>query len=190
MPIPSTNEMMLPVLQYIADGEVYRRSDIINMIREHFSLTEDERKKLGKSGQMEKPLSRKGLIERPREGHYRITALGRNVLSQSVEEISAPDVNTGTSGDLPNSGENPGIGEGNQHPEKSIEENYQQIRKELAAALLQEIKENTPAFFEKLVIDLLVKMGYGGSREDAGKAVGGSGDGGIDGIINEDRLGA
>ena len=74
-------------------------------------------------------------------------------------------------------------------PEKSIEENYQHIRTELATELLQKIKDNTPAFFEELVVDLLVKMGYGGSREDAGKAVGGSGDGGIDGIINEDRLG-
>ena len=74
-------------------------------------------------------------------------------------------------------------------PEKSIEENYQKIREQLAKALLQKIKDNTPAFFEKLVVDLLVKMGYGGSREDAGKAVGRSGDGGIDGIINEDRLG-
>ena len=74
-------------------------------------------------------------------------------------------------------------------PEESIEENYHQIREELAADLLEKIKNNTPAFFEKLVIDLLVAMRYGGSREDAGKAVGGSGDGGIDGIINEDRLG-
>ncbi len=71
---------------------------------------------------------------------------------------------------------------------KSIETNYQQIRRELAADLLQEIKYNSPAFFEELVIDLLVAMGYGGSREDA-EAVGRSGDGGIDGIINEDRLG-
>ena len=74
-------------------------------------------------------------------------------------------------------------------PEKSIEETYQDIRRELAAELLQKIKDNTPAFFEELVIDLLVKMGYGGSREDTGRAVGRSGDGGIDGIINEDRLG-
>ena len=74
-------------------------------------------------------------------------------------------------------------------PEKSIEENYQKIREALAAELLQKIKDNTPAFFEELVIDLLVKMGYGGSREDAGKAVGGSGDGGIDGIIKADPLG-
>ncbi|MCG9133836.1 restriction endonuclease [Candidatus Poribacteria bacterium] len=74
-------------------------------------------------------------------------------------------------------------------PEELIEENYQKIREELAAELLQKIKDNTPAFFEELVIDLLVKMGYGGSREDAGKAVGGSGDGGIDGIIKADPLG-
>ncbi|MCY3743853.1 MAG: restriction endonuclease [Candidatus Poribacteria bacterium] len=188
MPIPSTDEMTLPVLQHIANGQEYRRLSIIKMLTEHFSLTEDERRKLGKSGQMEKSLSRKGLIERSRERHYRITALGRNVLSQSVEEISAPDLNAGTSGDLPDSGENLGIGEGNQRPEKSIEENYQQIRKELAEELLQQIKKNSPTFFEELVIDLLVAMGYGGSREDA-QAVGRSGDGGIDGIINEDRLG-
>ncbi len=70
----------------------------------------------------------------------------------------------------------------------SIEDIYQSIHKQLAIELLDEIKNNTPTFFEELVIDLLVAMGYGGSREDA-EAVGRSGDGGIDGIINEDRLG-
>ena len=70
----------------------------------------------------------------------------------------------------------------------SIEEIYQQVREKVAEDLLQEIKANSPAFFENLVIDLLVKMGYGGSREDA-ETVGRSGDGGIDGIINQDRLG-
>ena len=74
-------------------------------------------------------------------------------------------------------------------PEKLIEDNYPKIKEKLMEELLQQIKNNSPTFFEKLVIDLLVKMGYGGSREDAGKAVGRSGDGGIDGIINEDRLG-
>ena len=73
-------------------------------------------------------------------------------------------------------------------PEEAIEDNFQRIRKHLATALLKQIKEKSPRFFEELVIDLLVKMGYGGSREDA-EAVGRSGDGGIDGIINEDRLG-
>ena len=75
-----------------------------------------------------------------------------------------------------------------QTPEESIEENYQKIREDLASELLQKIKDNSPAFFEELVIDLLFKMGYGGSREDA-QAVGRSGDGGIDGIIKADPLG-
>ena len=73
--------------------------------------------------------------------------------------------------------------------EESIDTNYQQIQDALAADLLQRIKDNSPDFFEELVLDLLVAMGYGGSREEAGRAVGGSGDGGIDGIINEDILG-
>jgi len=73
--------------------------------------------------------------------------------------------------------------------DESIEEIYQKLRKNLATELIQRINDNTPYFFEELVINLLVKMGYGGSREDAGKAVGGSSDGGIDGVINEARLG-
>lgn len=191
MPIPSTNEMMLPVLQYIADGEVYRRSDIINMIKEHFSLTEDERRCLSDGVTMERPLEQRGLIERPRTGYYRITTLGLEFLNPNSEAILNFDTNTETNGNpsASTSEENPGVGADNQRPEKSIDENYQQIRKKLAADLLEKIKSNSPGFFEKLVVDLLVKMGYGGSREDAGRAVGGSGDGGIDGIINEDRLG-
>ena len=74
-------------------------------------------------------------------------------------------------------------------PEETLEAAYQRIRKELATELLKRVKESAPEFFERLVVELLVNMGYGGSRRDAGKALGGSGDEGIDGIINEDRLG-
>jgi restriction system protein len=74
-------------------------------------------------------------------------------------------------------------------PEESIENAYAQIRSALGSEILAKVKSCSPAFFERLVIDLLVRMGYGGSRSDAGRAVGKSGDGGIDGIINEDRLG-
>ena len=169
MPIPTTAQMTLPVLQYISDGEEYRRSDIINMIKEHFLLTEDERRALGKSGQMEKSLSRKEFIERSRKGHYQITSLGLEVLNEDSEGSFETEVD-------------------DQPPEGAIEENYQKIREGLAAELLQQIKDNTYTFFEELVIDLLVAMGYGGSREDA-QTVGRSGDGGIDGIIKEDRLG-
>ena len=74
-------------------------------------------------------------------------------------------------------------------PEEHITLGYQQIRDELADQLLQKTKECPPAFFEQLVVDLLLAMGYGGSRVNAGKAIGRSGDGGIDGTINEDKLG-
>ena len=164
MPIPTNDQMVLPVLQYIADGQEYRRKNIIDMLTHHFSLTEDERRRLSDGVTMERPLEHRGLIERPRTGHYRITSRGLEFLAEAA-------------------------GADSRGPEKHIAENYEKIRKGLAAELLQKIKKNSPTFFEKLVIDLLVAMGYGGSREDAGKAVGGSGDGGIDGIINEDRLG-
>ncbi|WP_323314147.1 restriction endonuclease [Anabaena cylindrica] len=74
-------------------------------------------------------------------------------------------------------------------PQESIEFGYQKIRKELELELLNRVKSCSPDFFERLVVDLLVKMGYGGSRRDAGRAIGKSGDGGIDGIIKEDKLG-
>ena len=89
MPISTTAEMVLPVLRHIADGQEYRRKNIIDMLTEHFSLTKDERGKLGKSGQMEKSLSSKGLIERSREKHYRITSRGLEVLNQNLEETSS-----------------------------------------------------------------------------------------------------
>lgn len=74
-------------------------------------------------------------------------------------------------------------------PEEALESAYQRLRDDLAIELLQQIKSSSPSLFEKLVVELLVKMGYGGSRHDAGKAIGKSGDEGIDGIIKEDRLG-
>ena len=74
-------------------------------------------------------------------------------------------------------------------PEDALAAAYQKLRKSLEADLLDQVKSSSPAFFERLVIDLLVSMGYGGSRRDAGRAIGKSGDGGIDGIIKEDKLG-
>ena len=76
-----------------------------------------------------------------------------------------------------------------QTPEDAMAAAYQRVRKNLEVELLEQVKTSSPAFFERLVVDLVVAMGYGGSRQDAGRAVGRSGDGGIDGIIKEDRLG-
>ena len=192
MPIPTTDQMVLPVLRHIADGREYRRLSLLDVVAEHFSLTKDERGRLSKSGQIERSLGSKGFIERAtQKWHYRITTRGLEFLNQNSEETSDPDINVETDRNSPAPGSEANLETkgNNLHTEESIEENYQQIRKELAVELLQKISENTPDFFEELVIDLLVATGYGGSREDAGKAVGGSGDGGIDGIINEDRLG-
>ena len=191
MPIPTTDQMVLPVLRHIANGREYRRLSIINMLTEHFSLTKDERQKLGRSGKMETSLMSKGLIERSKEKHYRITYHGLEFLDQNSEETPDPDTDTETNRNTPasSSEEDQETGGNSQHPEESIKENYRKIREGLVVELLQKIKDNSPTFFEKLVIDLLVAMGYGGSREDAGKAVGGSGDGGIDGIIKADPLG-
>ncbi len=74
-------------------------------------------------------------------------------------------------------------------PEEEFEEAFMQLRQEVADELLDKVKSCSPAFFEKMVIDLLLAMGYGGSRQEAGEAIGGIGDEGIDGVINEDRLG-
>ena len=192
MPIPTTDQMVLPVLRHIADGREYRRLSLLNVLTERFSLTKDERGCLSKSGQMERSLRNKGFIEHAtQKWHYRITTRGLEFLNHNSEETSDPDINieTDRNSPAPSAETNLEIRGNNLHTEESIEENYQKIQKELATALLQQIKSNTPAFFEKLVIDLLVAMGYGGSWEDAGEVTGGPGDGGIDGIINQDKLG-
>lgn len=74
-------------------------------------------------------------------------------------------------------------------PEEHLEYGYQKVREDLAAELLRRVKDASPGFFDRVVVELLVAMGYGGSRQDAGSTVGRSGDGGIDGVIKEDRLG-
>ena len=124
MPIPTTDEMVLPVLRHIADGQEYRRLSIIEMLTEHFSLTKDERKRLSDGVTMERPLERRGLIERIRVGYYRITSRGLECLNQNSEEIPTPDRNTETEADPPasNSVENPETGNGGQRPQRFIEE--------------------------------------------------------------------
>jgi restriction system protein len=168
-------------LDYPPDG--IDKWEIAEMLAEQFSLTDEQRDAKYKNGRrvfnvhlglVSADLVKLGKMVKP--GGYR---WGRKL------NESSSDASDGSYGSESKSKNDLAI----PTPEKSIEENYQDIRRELAAELLQKIKDNTPAFFEELVIDLLVKMGYGGSREDAGKAVGKSGDGGIDGIINEDRLG-
>jgi restriction system protein len=110
------------------------------------------------------------------------------VLKQYPEfvEFHTPAAREGHRG---SGGESSQIEATSETPEEVLQQAYESVRKDLAAELLNRIKQNSPAFFEKLVVDLMVAMGYGGSRADAGRSVGQSGDEGIDGIIKEDRLG-
>jgi restriction system protein len=138
----------------------------------------------------------RGLLESTKRGFFRITPRGLNVLQTNPHTI---DVNFLKQ--YPEFLEFQGIKKENDTsktkngsikvitPEEAIEEAYQTLREELAGELIETVKICSPAFFERLVVDLLVKMGYGGTRKDAGQAIGKTGDDGIDGIIKEDRLG-
>ena len=204
MPRITKEQIQLPLLQLVADLGEFRLRDIVPQLADHFSLTDVERREVVPSGGTkwfdyrcgwaQRGMKEAGLVESTRLGYHRITARGVEVLGQNLESIDnrflkqlRESLESSDSHLTPKSSCADDDKDG-RTTEDSIDDNYQQIRKQLAAELLEQIKEKSPRFFEELVIDLLVKMGYGGSREDA-EAVGRSGDGGIDGIINEDRLG-
>ncbi len=177
VPAPQIVEEVLLKIEYPLGGLPHKK--ITEILVERFSLTEEQRNakyKGGKSGVR---------VFNFYVGNV-ISALKKSGKMIGTKPMWA-DINPGRVSQE-DRGTQQNSDDDRNAAEKSIETNYQQVRKELAGELLQQIKGNSPAFFEGLVIDLLVEMGYGGSREDA-QAVGRSGDGGIDGIINEDRLG-
>ncbi len=208
MAIPDYQSVMLPLLRFASDNQEHSLRETIENLADHFNLTESERTELLPSGQQTTFVSRvgwavtytkkAGLLEATRRSHFQITERGLEVLQQKPTAINvkflkqypefvAFQSKSKTLSKASNI-QSP-IPEVEQTPEETIENSYQTIRDNLASELLKQIMECSPAFFEQLVVDLLVKMGYGGSRKDAGQAVGKSGDGGIDGIIKEDRLG-
>jgi restriction system protein len=134
------------------------------------------------------------VLESTKRAHFKITDRGLDLLKQGHERIDVkilnqyPEFVEFHTAKPTKGGE---IDNGNQleTPEELLEKAYESIRNDLAGEILSKIKGNSPQFFEKLVIDLMIALGYGGSRESAGKSIGKSGDEGIDGIINEDRLG-
>ena len=142
-------------------------------------------------------LKKAGAITAPRRGRFEISQRGLDILKDPPDRISvsflerfAEFVEFRTRKSDADPDEVTHVSDqGIQTPEEAIEVAYQNLRQNLADEILRTIKSCSPAFFERLVIDLLVTMGYGGTRTDAGKAIGKSGDDGIDGIINEDRLG-
>ena len=216
MALPTYEEAMLPVLQILQkDGPRHRR-EIVREVADQIGLTEDERQQTLPSGKATVILSRVGwalaylkqakLVESPKRGIYQIAERGRTVLAEKPTKVDGEFLSrfpefvdflqrarASTAGDLKTdqeSGRDRAIPLSDQaSPEEALEAAYANLRTGLEEELLDSVKSARPAFFEQLVIDLLVKMGYGGSRPEAARAVGRAGDGGIDGVIDEDRLG-
>lgn len=144
-------------------------------------------------------LTKAGLLQKTRRSHYQISERGREVLASNPDRVDVKFLDQfeefrefrALKGTRSRSGNAVEASESEQQttPEEALEFAYARLRDSLAAEILQQVKAASPSLFEKLVVELLLKMGYGGSREDAGRAVGRSGDEGVDGIIKEDRLG-
>lgn len=206
MAIPDYQSIMLPLLRFAADGNEHSLREAIESLSEKFGLTDAEKNELLPSGQQPRfdnrvawarsYMNKAGLLEATRRGHFRITQRGREVLSSNLSEINVKFLEQfpefvefrAKQRDKEESTESAET-ETLQTPGEILETAYQKLREDLSAELLKSVRGCSPSFFERLVIDVLVKMGYGGSRKEAGKAIGRSGDEGIDGIINEDRLG-
>jgi restriction system protein len=209
MPIPDFQSIMLPLLKFCADGKEYTNRQAIDVLSQEFCLTEDEQKELLPSGQQcvfdnrvawaRAHMKMANLVENTRRGVFRITERGKDILVRSPSEINLrflrqfPEYNAARDRQQENRREEEpsSVCDENESktPAERLEEAYMTLRENLASELISQLKSSSPNFFEKVVIEVLVKMGYGGSRKDAGQAIGRSGDEGIDGIIKEDRLG-
>jgi len=211
MPIPTHEDAMLPVLTVLAAGGIHHRRALADAMADHFELTAEERSRMLPSGKSRVIGSRTGwalsymkqagLVRTTRRGWYEITQGGREVLATNPARIDndflaqfegfrefrnrSRDTEAGEPGVEVRGNRAPA----GQAPDEALEDAYSRLRAAVEAELLDALKAATPAYFEQVVIDLLVKMGYGGSRAEAARAIGRSGDGGVDGVIDEDRLG-
>ena len=201
--VPDYQSVMLPFLKFVADGKEYAFRETIEGLAQTFKITDEERRVMLPSGGQalfdnrigwaRTYLKKAGLLMSERRGYFSITERGKNVLKENIGRIDVAflkqypefvefqkprknnEEKTELSADI--------------SPGETLENAYKELQDGLAAELLQTIKSCSPEFFEHLVIDVLIRMGYGGSRKEAGNAMGRSGDGGIDGIIKEDKLG-
>lgn len=211
MSIPDYQTLMLPVLRLAAAGET-RVPDVLDRLAEEFALTPAEREQMLSSGKQrllhnrahwaKYYMTRAGLIDSPRRGRFVASAAGRALLATNPERIDVklllqyPEFREFFKGRGSSQGAEPSyeatledVGAGVLTPEDQIEAAHLALETALRSDLLQRILQNSPSFFERLIVDLLVAMGYGGSHRNAAEQLGGSGDGGVDGVINEDRLG-
>ena len=211
MAIPDYQTVMLPLLKFASDGRTHTFREAVEHLAGEFGLSPQERSELLPSGRQALftnrvgwasfYLKKAGLLEKkPHRGAFSVTARGREVIAYNPDRIDNAFLErfpefvefrnqsrrTRENGTVPVTG---ATSQSVETPEEALESAYQTIRQGLAQELLARVLACSPEFFERLVVELLVKMGYGGSRRDAGERIGQSGDGGIDGIIKEDRLG-
>ena len=204
MAIPDYQSITLPLLRLAGDGNICHIHDAYSGMVELFALTAEEKRTLLPSGKQKvidnrvgwarTYLVKAGLLQSSKRGYFQITAAGQAFLKTNAETLTVDDLSAYDSFNEFMNRRNtqkkkPRSADQNQTPEEVLEQTTEEMQQDLAQELLSKIKECTPDFFEHLVVDLLVSMGYGGSRKEAGEVIGRSGDGGIDGIIKEDKLG-
>lgn len=209
MAIPDYETLMHPLLSRLADEQIRVVKDVVAQLADEFRLTLEERAQLLPSGETltfasrvgwaKTYLKKAGLVQQPKRGLVQITDQGKAALAQQPVRIDVGFLEQFSSFlDFRNSSREKPISTrlndvlplpSDLTPDEVIEAAYQRSISALADEVLERVKACSPIYFERLVVQLLIQMGYGGSREEAGKAVGRSGDGGIDGVINEDRLG-
>jgi len=206
MPIPDFQTIMLPLLRLLDNQQEYSLSEVVDKLTRVFNLSNKEIHEILPSGQQpvfhnrvgwaRTYMKKAGLIESTRRGYFRITDRGKDVLKQQPEKIDIKyleqfeefrefrSVKKNNKEEIQKTPETEII-----TPEEALGNAYENLKNELAQELSLQIKTVSPVQFENIVVDLLVAMGYGGNRNEAARAIGKSGDEGIDGIINEDRLG-
>lgn len=211
MAVPDYQSLMLPLLRFAKEKkDEISTGEAVEVLAKELKLTDEDMKEMLPSGIQSSFFNRvgwastymkkAGLLEATRRGYYRIAERGQELLKKQPKTINVkllkqyPEFlefqqlkGTRSSDKASYSGDAPDISTAT--PSETLETAYENLRDELADELLSMLKKSSPSFFEHIVVELLVKMGYGGSRADAGKAIGRSGDGGIDGIIKEDKLG-
>ncbi len=201
--IPDYQAIMLPLLKITSDGKEHLVRDLIEQLAAEFKLTDEDRKELLPSGQefifgnrvgwARTYLKKAGLVDSPRRGFVIISERGKEVLEKKPSQINVAFLRQYKEflefENTKHDESNETGGESNKTPEETLDSAYLGLRESLAKELLNRVVDLPPSFFERLVVELLVKMGYGGSFKDAGRAIGKSGDEGIDGTIKEDKLG-
>jgi len=209
MAIPDFQTIMLPLLQFAGDGKEHSIHEAHDFLADYFKLTPEEVNETLPSGVQKRfynrvgwartYLKKSGLLTSPRRTYFQITEQGKQVLAENPSKIDMrylerfPEYQAFKKTHHKEDGESEiavvASAESHKTPQEALDDAYQEMRATLAQELLQRVMESPPSFFERLVVELLVAMGYGGSLSDAARAVGQSGDEGIDGIIDEDRLG-